>query len=86
MKRAFFFAIVTLLLPLALSQPASATGRISVQNAMGEPIKVDIIYKTFPPRGGSLQSLRAGRAECPACATSRAGPRNPALGDRRPTP
>jgi hypothetical protein len=46
MKRAFILVLVSLLLPLALSEPASAVGYITVHNATSYSVKVDIVYKT----------------------------------------
>lgn len=44
MKRALFFVVLSLMLPLAWSQPASATGWISVYNQTTYSVKVDIVY------------------------------------------
>lgn len=47
MKKALFFAALGLVLPLAWSQPALATGRISVHNATSYSVKVDIVYISY---------------------------------------
>ena len=41
-----FFVLLSLLLPLALMQPAFATGRIWVHNQTSYSVKVDIVYRT----------------------------------------
>lgn len=46
-KRAFIFVLLSLVLPLASSQPASANiGYITVHNKTSYSVKVDIVYKT----------------------------------------
>lgn len=47
MKKALFFVLLSLVLPLVSSQPAFANGRIWVYNKTSYTVKVDIVYISY---------------------------------------